>query len=43
MFKTFKKLFKRFIDYRIVGEYYETDNRGHKQKKYIKKYYVKHK
>lgn len=29
------------IDYRIVGEYYDTDKNGHSVKKYYKKYYFK--
>lgn len=41
MLKLLYKLgFKKYIDYRIVGDYYDTVN-GVKFKKYIKKYYIK--
>lgn len=41
MFKRIKNWFKRHIDYRIVGEYYTTDDGVHYTKKYNKKYYFK--
>lgn len=41
MLKKIKKWFKRHIDYRIVGEYYDTNGDGHYYKKYIRKYYWK--
>lgn len=36
-----KQWLKKHIDYRIVGEYYDTNGNGHYYKKYIKKYYFK--
>ena len=39
MFKWLMKLFH--IDYKIVGEYYDTDVNGHFCKKYYKKYFIK--
>lgn len=33
--------FKDFIDYDIVGEYYDRNDKGHLVKKYNKKYYIK--
>ena len=43
MFDLFKRwiMQKLHIDYRIVGEYYDTDKNGHSVKKYYKKYYFK--
>lgn len=41
MFKRIKNWFKRHIDYRIVGEYYDTTDGIHYTKKYNKKYYFK--
>lgn len=35
------KLIKRLFDYDIVGEYYDSDGKGHFRKKYIKKWYLK--
>lgn len=32
---------KRHIDYKIVGEYYDTTDGVHYKKKYHKKYYFK--
>lgn len=39
-----KKLFKRFFDYEITGEYYDVrmvNGVRHYQKKYNKKYFLK--
>lgn len=36
-----KKLFYKYFDYDIVGEYYDNDGQGHYKKKYIRKYYLK--
>ena len=41
MFCRLRKLFDRFFDYDIVGEYYDTNGNGHYYKKYIKKYHLK--
>lgn len=41
MLKKIKSWFKRHIDYRIVGEYYNTNGDGHYYKKYTRKYYWK--
>ena len=41
MLNKIKSWFKRYFDYRIVGEYYDTDGDGHYYKKYKKKYYWK--
>lgn len=41
MIKLIKKWLKRHIDYRIVGEYYDSDGKGRYVKKYIRKYYFK--
>lgn len=41
MLKVIKRWMKNHIDYRIVGEYYDHDGKGHYTKKYIKKYYIK--
>lgn len=35
------KIFGLELDYRIVGEYYDSDGNGRYRKKYIKKYYFK--
>ena len=35
------KLFNQFFDYQIVGEYYDTEDGIHYQKKYIKKYFLR--
>lgn len=38
----FKRLFEKFFDYHIVGEYLDTDSKSGKSRvKYIKKYYLK--
>ncbi len=37
----YKLGFRRLIDYRIVGDYLDTDDGIHYQKKYIRKYYIK--
>lgn len=36
-----KVWFKKHIDYKITGEYYDVDKKGRYVKKYHKKYYVK--
>ena len=36
-----KRLFNKYFDYDIVGEYYDTKGDGRYQKKYIRKYYLK--
>lgn len=36
-----KGFLKRFFDYRIVGEYYDNDGKGHLTKKYIKKWFIR--
>lgn len=36
-----KKLFNKYFDYHIVGEYLDYDGNGHYKKKYLKKYYLK--
>ena len=36
-----KRLFNRFFDYKIVGEYYDYDGKGHGRKRYIKKYFLR--
>ena len=41
MLNKIESWFKRYFDYRIVGEYYDTDGDGHYYKKYKKKYYWK--
>ena len=41
MIKRIKQWFKRHIDYRIVGEYYDKVDGIHYTKKYNKKYYFK--
>ena len=41
MLKKIKQWFKNHIDYRIVGEYYDTADGIHYVKKYNKKYYFK--
>lgn len=41
MKKLLARLFGLQLDYRIVGDYYESDGHGHYHKKYIKKYYLK--
>ena len=41
MLKKLRRWIKRHIDYRVVGEYLDSDGKGHYQKKYIKKYYFK--
>lgn len=41
MLNKIKSWFKRYFDYHIVGEYYDTDGDGHYYKKYKKKYYWK--
>ena len=38
MIKRLKKLFNKYFDYDIVGEYYDNDGHGHLYKKYIKRY-----
>lgn len=40
MVKAIKKIFNRFFDYRIIGEYYDNDGKGHMTKKYNKKYFL---
>lgn len=32
---------RKFIDYHIVGDYLDTEDGVHYQKKYIRKYYIK--
>lgn len=39
----YKLGFQKYIDYRIVGDYLDTDDGVHYTKKYIKKYYLKKK
>ena len=41
MIRKIKNWFKRHIDYKIVGEYYDSDGKGRYIKKYNKKYYFK--
>ena len=42
MLKLLYKLgFRKYIDYRIIGEYYDTDDGVHFVKKYNKKYFIK--
>lgn len=41
MIQKIKNWFKSHFDYRITGEYYTSDGKGHITKKYIKKYYLK--
>lgn len=41
MVKAIKDFFKRHFDYRIVGEYYDNDGKGHLTKKYMKKYFLR--
>lgn len=36
-----KNKLKKYIDYRITGEYYTLDDKGRYVKKYHKKYYIK--
>lgn len=36
-----KALIKKYFDYDIIGEYYDTDSNGEFHKKYIKKYYLR--
>lgn len=36
-----RKIFMRFFDYEIIGEYFETDDKGHLHKKYLKKYHLR--
>lgn len=33
-----KEFLKRFFDYDIVGEYFDSGSNGHLYKKYIRKY-----
>lgn len=33
-----KRLWNRFFDYKIVGEYYDTSGDGHYYKKYVKRW-----
>lgn len=37
----YKLGFRKFIDYRITGDYLDTADGIHYQKKYIRKYYIK--
>lgn len=37
----FEKLIKKFFDYDITGEYYDTAGNGVYRKKYNKRYYLK--
>lgn len=37
----YKLGFRKFIDYRIIGDYLDTEDSIHYQKKYIRKYYIK--
>lgn len=42
MFEKIKKLIKRYVDYRIVGEYLDYDEKtGRYVRKFKRKYYVK--
>ena len=41
MLKALKKLFYKFFDYDIVGEYYDLVADGRYQKKYLKKYHLR--
>ena len=41
MLSALKKLFYKYFDYDIVGEYYDTSGDGRYQKRYNKKYYLK--
>lgn len=41
MLSRLKKLFYKYFDYDIVGEYYDSDGHGRYQKKYNRKYYLK--
>ena len=43
MVERIKKWLLRFLDYEIVGEYYNYDGNSHYYKKYIKKYHFKKK
>lgn len=38
MIKRLKELFNKYFDYDIVGWYYDSDGKGHKYKKYLKRY-----
>lgn len=38
MIKRLKELFNKYFDYDIIGEYYDTDGKGHIYKKYLKRY-----
>lgn len=42
MFKEFiNKIIKKYFDYDIVGDYYDTKGDGRYTHKYIRKYYLK--
>lgn len=42
MFKKFiDKIIKKYFDYDIVGDYYDTSGDGRYTHKYIRKYYLK--
>lgn len=41
MIKKLKKLFYKFFDYKVVGEYWDNDGKGHMTKKYIRKYHLR--
>lgn len=41
MLDKLKKLFYKYFDYNIVGEFLDDRGNGHYRKRYIKKYYLK--
>ena len=36
-----KKLFNKYFDYEIIGEYYDRDGHGNFYKKYLKRYHLR--
>lgn len=41
MLKRLRKLFFKYFDYKITGEYYDTDGKGKYVRKFNRKYYLK--
>lgn len=41
MLKRLRKLFFKYFDYEITGEYYDTDGNGKYVRKFNRKYYLK--